>query len=284
MNDSEVAKVQLREHLASVLVPPITGGFWSVQKTAQDLCDRNKQPGEVLRTFQNMLTKIPEWSESVLSDEVERILKVSKCTYLDDLLMGVFLAYMKSFASLQYRGPSSHIKVEFDRPNASKFIHELYKQSARKLWQAAYLFKTSVPSEQQSKNRKEVEDLVYKSIDDVIRVFLPWEVITKSYFVQPVEEPQKSVIFEDDSESEEEERLPVMNIAEEVDDKVSVTDLDEKEEQVIEVRSVAAHVPEPVGVPESVAEQEPEPEVKQITIDPLDEIDSNIGESLVLNV
>jgi hypothetical protein len=243
-----------------------------------------KPPTKGSMRIQNMLTKIPEWSESVLSDEVERILKVSKCTYLDDLLMGVFLAYMKSFASLQYRGPASHIKVEFDRPNASKFIHELYKQSARKLWQAAYLFKTSVPSEQQSKNRKEVEDLVYKSIDDVIRVFLPWEVITKSYFVQPVEEPQKSVIFEDESESEEE--LPVMNIAEEVDDKVSVTDLDEREEQVIEVRTIPVIVPEPV--PQSVNVPEPEPEaeseVRQITIDPLAEIESNIGESLVLNV
>jgi hypothetical protein len=141
MSESETAKLQLREHLATILVPPVTEGFWSVQKTANDLCERNKQPEEVLRTFQNMLTKIPEWSDSVLADEVDRILKVSKCTYLDDLLMGVFLAYMKSFAALQYRGQSSQIKVEFERPNVPKFIHELYKQSARKLWQSAYLFK-----------------------------------------------------------------------------------------------------------------------------------------------
>jgi len=268
MSDSEVAKVQLREHLASVLVPPITGGFWSVHKTALDLCERNKQPTEVLRTFQNMVTKIPEWSESVLADEVDRILKVSKCTYLDDLLMGVFLAYMKSFAALQYRGPSSQIKVEFERPNAPKFIHELYKHSARKLWQAAYLFKTNIPTEQQSKNRKEIEDIVYKTIDDVVRAFLPWEVITKSYFVQPVEEeeaapPPKSVVFEDDSEDEEsdDDKLPVMNVSEEIEDNISVTDLEEKKEEVV-----------------------PEPETKQITIDPLAEIESNIGETLVLNV
>ena len=144
MSDSEVAKVQLREHLASMLVPPISTGFWSVYKTASDLCERNKQPAEVLRTFQNMLTKIPEWSETILEDEVSRIIKVSKCTYLDDLLMGVFLAYMKSFAALQYRGSSQQIKVEFERPNSSKFIHELYKQSARKMWQSAYLFKTNI--------------------------------------------------------------------------------------------------------------------------------------------
>ncbi len=265
MSESETAKLQLREHLASIVIPPITEGFWSVQKTANELCERNKQPSEVLRTFQNMLTKIPEWSESVLTDEVDRILKVSKCTYLDDLLMGVFLAYMKSFAALQYRGQSSQIKVEFERPNVPKFIHELYKQSARKLWQSAYLFKTNIPTEQQSRNRKEVEEIVYKAIDDVVRVFLPWESITKAYFVQPNEEPvvPKNVIFEDVSEDEsdesEEEVLPAMNIAEDIDDKLSVTDLDQKEEI---------------------------PETKSITIeDPLKEIESKMSEdSLVLNL
>jgi hypothetical protein len=273
MSDSEIAKVQLREHLASVLIPPISSGFWSVHKTALELCERNKQPTEVLRTFQNMITKIPEWSETILQDEVNRIVKISKCSYLDDLLMGVFLAYMKSFAALQYRGASSQIKVEFDRPNSSKFIHELYKQSARKLWQSAYLFKTNIPSEQQSKNRKDIDDLIYKSIDDVVRASLPWESITKAYFIQPVEEevvpPQssKSVVFEeesdsdsDDSDEEEVIKQPNIKLGEDLEDNISVTDLEEK--------------PEPVA----------EPEIKQVVIDPIAEIESNISDSLVLNV
>jgi hypothetical protein len=272
MSDSEIAKVQLREHLATILVPPISSGFWSVHKTALDLCERNKQPNEVLRTFQNMITKIPEWSETILQDEVNRIVKISKCNYLDDLLMGVFLAYMKSFAALQYRGSSSQIKVEFERPNSSKFIHELYKQSARKLWQSAYLFKTNVPSEQQSKNRKDIDDLIYKSIDDVVRSSLPWESITKAYFIQPVEEVveppvSKSVVFEEsdsDSDDSDEEviKKPIMNVGEDFNDNISVTDLEEKPEVL----------------------PEPEPEIKQVVVDPIAEIESNISDSLVLNV
>lgn len=92
MSDLEVAKVQLREHLASLLVPRLAEGFWSVFNSSVQLCERNKQPDQVLRTFQNLITKIPEWSDPVLAEEVERILKVSKCSYLDDLLMGVFLS------------------------------------------------------------------------------------------------------------------------------------------------------------------------------------------------
>lgn len=273
---SEFAKTQLREHLASLLIPCISQGFWSVQDTAQKLCERNKQPNEILRTFQNMLTKIPEWSDQTLSDEVERIIKLSKCAYIDDLLLGVFLAYMKSFAALQYRGQSNQIKVEFERPNVSKFIHELYKHSARKLWQAAYLFKTDVSSEQQAKNRNEIELVIYKSIDDVVRAFLPWEVIAKSYFTEPIQQPEeppksKSVVFEDVSDEEideeqsesDDEELKSINLTEE-DDKVSITDLDEK--------VVAIQVP---MVEEEIKES-----------NPLDEIDSKVenDEALVLNL
>jgi hypothetical protein len=270
MGDTEIAKVQLREHLSSLLIPRLAEGFWSIQENANQLCERNKQPAEVLRTFQNMLTKIPDWSDATLAEEVERILKVSKCAYMDDLLMGVFLSYMKSFAALHYRGTSSQVKVEFERPNVTKFIHEFYKQSARKLWQSAYLFKTTgVSTEQQAKNRREIEELIYKTLDDIVRFFLPWEIIAKSYFTEPpVEEKpapppaSKSVIFEDitDSESEEEESKPSLQMSETVEVDIPFTDLNIKEQP-----------------------EEPKPEVKEV--DPLDEIDSRVGDdTLVLNL
>ena len=114
MAETEFAKIHLREHLAGLIVPPISDGFWSIHKSSVELCQRNCQPDQILRTFQNMLTRIPEWSDATLTTEVERITKVSKCNYLDDLLMGVFIAYMKSFASLHYHGNSSQLKVEFE--------------------------------------------------------------------------------------------------------------------------------------------------------------------------
>jgi hypothetical protein len=251
MSDTDTAKIQLREHLATLLIPRLAEGFWSIHDSAKQLCERNKQMDEILRTFQNMVTKIPEWSDNTLAEEVERILKASKCSYMDDLLMGVFLAYMKSFAALQYRGQSSQVRVEFERPNVTRFIHELYKQSARKLWQVAYLFKVSgVTTEQQAKNRQEIEQVIYKTIDDVVRSFLPWEVIAKSYFSEPPVEDKpapppasKSVIFEDlpDEEEEEEQRPRSLSVMEE-DDKLSFTDLDEhmepEKEEAVEIPEV----------------------------------------------
>lgn len=241
MGDSEFAKVHLREHLGGLIVPPISEGFWSIYNSSKELCERNGQLDQVLRTFQNMLTRIPEWTETTVATEVDRIVKVSKCNYLDDLLMGVFIAYMKSFASLHYRGESSHIKVEFDRPSVAKFIHELYKHSARKIWQVAYLFRTiQVSSEQQARNRQDIEKIITDCMEQVIRAFLPWETIAKKYFVEtptdvPVVQTQpesRTVQFEEDSDSEsEEEDLPKIKISDEVET-IEIEDLDEKPQTV----------------------------------------------------
>ena len=246
MGDTEFAKVHLREHLVGLVIPPISEGFWSIYTSSKELCDRNNQPDQILRTFQNMLTRIPEWSDSTVSTEVERILKVSKCNYLDDLIMGVFIAYMKSFASLNYRGNSSHIKIDFERPSVAKFIHELYKHSARKIWQVAYLFRTvGISSEQQARNRQDVESIINQCMEQVVRAFLPWEAIAKNYFVEaPQDIPvvsqaqpdTKTVQFEQESDSgsdsDGEEEIPKLNISEEVGT-IDVEDLD-KTEMVVE--------------------------------------------------
>ena len=245
MAESEFAKTHLREYLGSLLVSPISEGFWSIYDSSRKLCEQNNQMGEVIRTFQNMLTRIPDWTDSTLSSEVDRITKVTKCNYLDDLIMGVFISYMKSFASLHYHGNSSEIKIEFDRPSLSKFIHELYKHSARKLWQVAYLFKTvGVTTEQQARNRREIETMIGAAMNEVIDSFIPWKDISKAYFqsrsesepvsesapvveTQPVpapalvDEPSKSVQFDQEEEEEEEEdsedeRPPAISLGEDI--------------------------------------------------------------------
>jgi len=228
MSETEFAKARLRDHLSNLIIPPISEGLWSIYNSAKELCDKNNQSTEILRTFQNMLTSIPSWKEETLATEVERIQKVSKCTYLDDLIMGVFISYMKSFASLHY-SDKSEISIDFDRPKLVEFIHELYKHSARKLWQVAYLFRTvGVSSEQQARNRQDIEKVISECMEQVITSFLPWESITKKYFSQsessatvPVAEPPKSVTFEPEDEEEsvgesEDELKPNLVISDEV--------------------------------------------------------------------
>jgi hypothetical protein len=179
---TDFVKQSLRENLSRVLIPHVADGLWSIYDNAKTACVRNKQPSETLKTFQNLLTRVPQWSDEVLETEVKRIEKVSKCEYMDDLLLGVFVSYIRAFASLQ-QSDEAHVNVEFDRPSLSKFIFTLYKSAARKCWSNAYMFKTiDVSSEQQSRNRRDIEAMLGGALDEVIDSFIPWKDISKAYF------------------------------------------------------------------------------------------------------
>jgi hypothetical protein len=290
---TETAKEQLREHLVGLVVSPVADGFWSIYESAKELCERNGQMDQVLRTFQNMLTRIPEWNEATLQTEEDRIVKVTNCRYMDDLLMGVFISYMKSFASLHYRGSQSELKIEFDRPSLGKFIHELYKHSARKLWQMAYYFKTvGVSSEQQARNRQEIEKVVTDCMEQVIRSFLPWETIAKKYFAEDDDAPASvpaAVPIKVQHAPETPKSSPVVNQVkfEDTPEAESESDSDSEEDEEedrgeLKVGEETAEIEfedldKPVDLPE------PKVEVKEEE-DTLKEIEGKMGETLVLNM
>ena len=189
---SEFVKQSLRENLSRTLIPHVADGLWSIYDNAKTACIRNKQPGETLKTFQNLLTRVPQWTDEVLNTEVSRIEKVSKCEYMEDLLLGVFVSYIRAFASLQ-QSDEAHVNIEFDRPSLSKFIFAFYKAAARKCWSNAYMFKTiDVSSEQQSRNRRDIETMLSGTLDEVVDSFIPWKDISKAYFqAKSVPEGQK---------------------------------------------------------------------------------------------
>jgi hypothetical protein len=179
---TDFVKQTMRENLGRVLIPHVADGLWSIYDNAKTACERNDQPEKTLQTFQNLLTRIPQWPEDTLRKEVDRISVASKCDYIEDLLLGVFVSYIRAFASLQ-QAETTHVNIEFDRPSLSKFIHAFYNASARKSWSNAYLFKTiGVSSEQQARNRRDIETLLEATMSEVVDSFIPWRDISKAYF------------------------------------------------------------------------------------------------------
>lgn len=237
--NTEFVKQSLRENLARVLVPHVADGLWSIYDSAKTACERNRQPEKTLQTFQNLLTRIPAWSDEILTKEVDRIIVASKCDYIEDLLLGVFVSYIRAFAALQ-QAEASHVQIAFDRPSLSKFIHAFYRLGARKSWTAAYLFKTlGVPSEQQARNRRDIETMLEGALSETIDSFIPWRDISKAYFQardpEPApapapEAPKQPVQFaeandvhefetedeESEAESEEESPPPALTLGEDI--------------------------------------------------------------------
>ena len=136
------------------------------------------------------------------------------------------------------------------------------------MWQVAYLFKTiGVSSEQQARNRRDVETHINTSLEHVIRSFLPWQSIAKQFAqaqedvpaAPSKEEEKRRVIFDEDSDddteaSEEEEKEP-LNLGE---DEATI-EFDTLDEEKVE-------------------------EEKKVEDDPLKEIESKIESELVLNL
>jgi hypothetical protein len=182
---TDFVKQTLRENLGRVVIPHVADGFWSIYDNAKSACERNKQLDQILRTFQNLLTQVPKWTPETLKKEVDRIAAASKCDYMEDLLLGVFVSYIRAFASLQ-QVRSEHVDIPFTRPSMEVFIHKLYVMAARGFWSNAYLFKTvGVTSEQQARNRRDIEVMLADILNEVIDSFIPWKDISKAYFKSP---------------------------------------------------------------------------------------------------
>ena len=246
---TDFVKQTLRENLARTLVPHVADGFWSIYDNAKSACERNNQPDQVLRTFQNLLTQLPKWSAETLKKEVDRISAASKCDYIEDLLLGVFVSYIRAFASLQ-QTQSEHVDIPFTRPPVETFVHKFYVMAARGFWSNAYLFRTvGITAEQQARNRRDIEVMLADSLNEVIDSFIPWKDISKAYFKAPeapgapeavaaapapapalpalIEEPPKPVVKfgknevqesddESDDESESDDEPPAIQLGEDV--------------------------------------------------------------------
>ena len=254
--ESHFAKRHIRNRFSLMVLPQVSEGIWSVYDNAKSICEKNNQTDQILMTFQNLLTRIPQWTDDVLQAEVKRIIAASKCAYLEELLTGVLLAYLRTFAAVQYRASQDSIEVEFERPPLGRFIHELYKEVARRCWENAFLFRTiGVRSEQQARNRQEIDRIIDTAIDTVLDSFLPWESIVTNYFsvgdndsesvvseVAPAPAPAaaSSVKFAETSDTEEDDddgasedsEPPKIQLTEEAVDLDGIADLDEKEEVV----------------------------------------------------
>ena len=244
---TEFVKQTMRENLTRVLVPHVADGLWSIYENAKTACERNKQPEKTLQTFQNLLTSVPKWTPETLKKEVERITVASKCDYIEDLLLGVFVSYIRAFASLQ-QNEATHVNIDFERPSLESFVQTFYTAAARKCWSQAYLFNTlQVPSTQQARNRRDIETMLDSTVGEVVDGFIPWREISRAYFQKREEAPRPSTAppvtfappevheFETDDESEDER--PKLTLGEDIalsDDEEDVDTEDELERKATE--------------------------------------------------
>lgn len=196
LNDS---KNEWSIRLMNMLSGHIIDGFRSIFNESMEVCEQNEEPEKYLMTFQNFLSRIPKWNQTMIETEAQRIIKNSKCNYLDDLITCVHIIQLKILSCV--RTSNHNKKIEIDIPNFTTFLHNVYINIARKLYSNIYLFQIDITSLEQQKNNREFENIVQSCIMNTIRDNIPIDHLLKQYIDETqeldIEKKEKIVKKED---------------------------------------------------------------------------------------
>jgi hypothetical protein len=172
--------------LISILTPLIIDGYKSILEEAIKLCKENNEMEKYLMTFQNFITRVPKWNQTIIENERKRICEKSGCSYLEDLITCVHIIQLKILTVM--RVGQKQKKININIPKLDDFIHKVYIHVARKIYKNVYLFELNVSPLQIQKHNRELEMIVQECILNSLRESVPVEAILKAYMDETMEE------------------------------------------------------------------------------------------------
>ncbi len=117
--------------------------------------------------FQELLNRIPKWSQEIINKEYERIIKESECTWIEDLLKVVYITHIKILTIAHSSQPNKKISLKV--PSGSYFMHLCYIEIAREFWKNPFLHSDKVSKYEYQRNIRECESIISECILETIR-------------------------------------------------------------------------------------------------------------------
>lgn len=172
------AKLEYTKQLVDLLYSHFNDGITSIYDESKVIYS-NRTGTPVLIIFRSLLEKVPLWNSEIIDTETDRIMKSSKCDWLDDLITAVFISHTRILMSI---GPNqSFKKINVTIPKTTSFVHKTYINISREFWKNPYLFNENVPGHEYQRNMKLVEDMIKLGIEDTIRRELPVKDILREH-------------------------------------------------------------------------------------------------------
>ena len=223
------SKNEWASRLINILSPCVVEGYKSILKESIKLCKNNNESEKYLMTFQNLISRIPKWNASIIEEEKKRIIEKSNCNYLEDLVTCIHIIQLKTLTAM--RVGNKQKKIDIDIPKIDDFIHKVYINSARKLYQNVYLFEKFIPPLQIQKNNRELEIIINECILNTIRENIPVDNILRAYLDETIEEEieedvKEEVIVKELPENIKEENTSKQNIYVTKDEEADKNDID----------------------------------------------------------
>ena len=174
-------------NLVNILAPLIYEGLTSIYTEALNVsnCADN-----ILKVFQSFLRKIPKWTPEMIKQETDRILQNSKSVnWLSNLVKATIKTNM---IMLTY---NPHLKLQnkidskyYKNINLEDFIHKIYIECARELWNNPYLMYHQYPPIELKRNQRDTILLVKDAIKEAIRRLLPLKELLEIYLDDELEQ------------------------------------------------------------------------------------------------
>ena len=188
MNIIVEAKQQYTKQLMNILKPIV---FDILKAEYQKAINSTTNKKEILYNFQTNLKEIQRWNSDIVKKEAEKLL--DKCKYFNDVITAVFVSNIRILTSVKVDKSKKKLKITI--PSNETFIHKVYMNSAKFVFNNPYLFKYN----KQGENVNEIHKLIEIAIDDTITELLPIQNILETYL------GGNMVESDEDLESEEEE-------------------------------------------------------------------------------
>jgi len=194
MDDYSVASLSESKNewcarLVNIFNPSVVSGLKSIFEEAWQLCVDNDEEDKYLITFQTFLSRVPKWNNEIIEAERKRIVEVSSCGYLEDLITCVHVIQLKALTCI--RVGQEQKKIDIDIPSMDQFVHKVYINVARKVYTNVYLFEKGIAPLQIQKHNRELEIIIKECVMNTIRETMPVEDILRAYMAETQEEEVK---------------------------------------------------------------------------------------------
>jgi len=190
--------------LTSILAPLIYQGFQSIFETAKVYKQKNDIKIDELRIFQDLLRNcIPNWSSSIIEQEVRRIKVMSKHgDTLEYLLKAVIKAFLHLHTMKKDLSKAKYVSSAiYENASFTHFIHKTYIQSAREIFNNPFLMNSSAPLREFKENQREVINIIKMSIRLTIKDMLPLDKVILE-FLEDERETEENLFLQQKDDKE----------------------------------------------------------------------------------
>ena len=172
------AKVEYTKQLIDILHTHVFDGFNSIYNESKKIYI-TKTGIPILNIFRKLLENVPIWNNEIIEEETNRIIKISKCDWLEDLVTAVFISHTRILMSI---GPNQNTqKINVSVPKTPNFIHKIYINVARDIWKNPYLYNENVAGHDRQRNMNRVDEMIKDNIEATIRKELPIKEILRGH-------------------------------------------------------------------------------------------------------